>query len=93
MPETLGNLVILFIAISFCIQKFDAGDLMESEGLNLFKTGKISWISIEFGADMSVSMKKAVCPLTSLTDASRADFLIFPFYPEDGGDTFLRNVG
>jgi hypothetical protein len=31
--------------------------------------------------------------LTSLTDASRADFLIFPFYPEDGGDTFLRNVG
>jgi hypothetical protein len=31
--------------------------------------------------------------LTSLTDALRADFLIFPLYPEDGGDTFLRNVG
>jgi hypothetical protein len=31
--------------------------------------------------------------LASLTDASRADFLISPFYPEDGGDTFLRNVG
>jgi hypothetical protein len=29
----------------------------------------------------------------SLTDALRADFLIFPLYPEDGGDTFLRNVG
>jgi hypothetical protein len=28
-------------------------------------------------------------PLTSLTDASLADFLVFPFYPEDGGDTFL----
>jgi hypothetical protein len=31
--------------------------------------------------------------LTCLTDALRADFLIFPLYPEDGGDTFLRNVG
>jgi hypothetical protein len=31
--------------------------------------------------------------LTSLTDASRADFLIFPPYPEDKGDTFFRNVG
>jgi hypothetical protein len=29
----------------------------------------------------------------SLTDALRADFLIFPLYPEDAGDTFLRNVG
>jgi hypothetical protein len=42
---------------------------------------------------IQVSYSETGLLLTSLTDASRADFLIFPLYPEDGGDTFLRNVG
>jgi hypothetical protein len=57
---------------------------------------------VRFEVFTTVTMKKAdfwgvaqsrSLPLTSFTDASGADFLIFPFYPEDGGDTFLRNVG
>jgi hypothetical protein len=30
--------------------------------------------------------------LMSLTDALRADFLIFPLYPEDGGDTSVNTT-
>jgi hypothetical protein len=30
---------------------------------------------------------------TVLSVSSPADFLIFSFYPEDGGDMFLRNIG
>jgi hypothetical protein len=29
----------------------------------------------------------------AFTISSLADFHIFSFYPEDGGDSFLRNVG
>jgi hypothetical protein len=38
-------------------------------------------------------VKRLFLLLTSLSDALRADFLIFPLYPEVGGDTFLRNIG
>jgi hypothetical protein len=46
-----------------------------------------TFIEVRFVVFTAVTMKKA------LTDALRADFLIFPLDPEDGGDAFLRNVG
>jgi hypothetical protein len=48
-------------------------------------TGSCSHIA-EFISDISL-----LAP--ALTVSSLADFLIFSFNPEDGGNTFLRNIG